>query len=141
MTTYTTSASSVAGHPSRTKRPYIVSEVVNFSTQTNTIADVFKVLMIPAGTTVMHAGVEIVTAGTGTGTIALSDGTNTYVAAAVVTAAGHMTNAGLGPKLQAAAADLRLTVATAAVNAVVRVWAVLCDVTESRQTTQRVTFA
>jgi hypothetical protein len=79
----------------------------------------------------MSAGIDVITAGTGTGTLALGDGTVTYVAAAVQTAAGQMTSGDALAELAvtyAAADTLDVTVATADVNSKVRVWALIADI-------------
>ena len=49
----------------------IMSEVVDFSSTTNAATDTFDVIGIPANTLVLSAGVDVLSAGTGTGTIAV----------------------------------------------------------------------
>jgi hypothetical protein len=106
--------------------PHVVERVIDFSKVTNTIADVFQALAVPAGTLVLKAGIEVLTAGTGTGTLALGDGVNTYSAASVVTSVGFLP-ASTGNVVLGTVDTLDLTVAVAAVNAKIRVWAVLTD--------------
>jgi len=107
--------------------PHVVERVVDFSATSNAAGDVFQVLAVPAGTLVAKAGVEVLTVGTGTGTVALGDGTNTYSAASALTSAGFLAVSATTNILYGTADTLDLTVATAAVNAKIRVWAVLTD--------------
>lgn len=130
MATFDKRLGGASGHPGavQSKQPYLIERYVDFSVTTNAVADVFQVIQVPVNTAILLAGAEVVTAGTGTGTLAVSDGTNTWVAAAVVTAAGQMTGAAVTPKIFGTATQVTGTVGTAAVNAVVRFWAVLQDI-------------
>ena len=85
----------------------------------------------------------MITAGTGTGTLALGDGTVTYVAAATQSA-GQMTSGDALAELAvtyAAADTLDVTVATANVNSKVRVWAILVDIDGQGDTESGDTYA
>ena len=55
--------------------------------------DTIEAIEVPAGTMVLSAGYEIVTVGTGSGTLSLGDGgdVDRYVAAVAQTAAGQKT--------------------------------------------------
>jgi len=104
--------------------PRVISDVVDFSSTTNGIGDTFDVLPIPANSLVLAAGYDILTVGTGTGTIALGDSVDPdqYVAAVVQTAAGQKVT--LDANYAYSAADaIRCTIATAAVDSKIRVWA------------------
>jgi len=104
--------------------PRVISDVVDFSSTTNAAGDTFDVLPIPANSLVLAAGYDILTAGTGTGTIALGDSVDPdqYVAAVVQTATGQKTT--LDANYAYSAADaIRCTIATAAVDSKIRVWA------------------
>jgi hypothetical protein len=104
--------------------PRVISDVVDFSSTTNGAGDTFDVLPIPANSLVLAAGYDILTVGTGTGTIALGDSVDPdqYVAAVVQTAAGQKVT--LDANYAYSAADaIRCTIATAAVDSKIRVWA------------------
>ena len=104
--------------------PRVISDVVDFSSTTNASGDTFDVLPIPANSLVLAAGYDILTAGTGTGTVALGDSVDgdQYVAAVVQTATGQKTT--LDANYAYSSADaIRCTIATAAVNSKIRVWA------------------
>ena len=104
--------------------PRVISDVVDFSSTTNGIGDTFDILPIPANSLVLAAGYDILTAGTGTGTVALGDSVDPdqYVAAVVQTAAGQKVT--LDANYAYSSADaIRATIATAAVDSKIRVWA------------------
>lgn len=119
----------------------VISAVVNFATVTVAAADVVQVLNIPANTLILDAGVEVLTGDTAgaSGTMALGDGTTTWVTAAVTTATGQMTNASVANIVKNAADTLDLTIAVGTVNSKVRVWAVVADLS-SPNTSQTLTF-
>ena len=71
---------------------YVQTTVIDGTSTALTSGDVYQAINIPANSVVLNAGIDKITAGTGTGTLALGDGTVTYVAAAVQTAAGAMTS-------------------------------------------------
>ena len=124
----------------------IMSEVVDFSSTTNAATDTFDVIGIPANTLVLSAGVDVLSAGTGTGTIAVGDSgdPDQYVDEVAPTSAGQKTilNA---PEAYSSADDIRITVATAAVNAKVRVWATMISLdkggSDADTDSQNVTFS
>ena len=124
----------------------IMSEVVDFSSTTNAATDTFDVIGIPANTLVLSAGVDVLTAGTGTGTIAVGDSgdADQYVDEVAPTSTGQQTllNA---PEAYSSADDIRITVATAAVNAKVRVWATMISLdkggSDADTDSQNVTFS
>ena len=123
--------------------PRLVSQVVDFSTFAGgfLVADIARVMAIPDNTAILAAGVEVLTAGTGTGTIALADtlgSPNTFVAAATPTTLGQMTRTAAGAAATYTGGTTRfltLTGATATrTNGVVRVWALILDL-DTRNTT------
>jgi len=124
----------------------IASEVVDFSSTTNAASDTFDVIGIPANTLVLSAGVDVLTAGTGTGTIAVGDSgdADQYVDEVAPTSTGQQTllNA---PEAYSSGDDIRITVATAAVNAKVRVWATMISLdkggSDADTDSQNVTFS
>ncbi len=124
----------------------LMSEVVDFSSTTNAASDTFDVIGIPANTLVLSAGVDVLSAGTGTGTIAVGDSgdADQYVDEVAPTSTGQQTllNA---PEAYSSADDIRITVATAAVNAKVRVWATMISLdkggSDADTDSQNVTFS
>ena len=92
--------------------------------------DVIEAIEVPAGTIVLSAGYEILTVGTGSGTLSLGDGgdVDRYVAAVAQTAAGQKTALATNvPHLYTAADTIDLTSATAVCNSKVLVWAIMAD--------------
>jgi len=127
-----TGAGTGQGHASSGGVPkvYAQSTVIDGTSTALTSGDVYQAINVPANSLVLSAGIDVITAGTGTGTLALGDGTVTYVAAATQSA-GQMTSGDALAELAvtyAAADTLDVTVATANVNSKVRVWAVLVDI-------------
>jgi|GEM_PF-5774672 len=126
----------------------VMSEVVDFSSTTNAASDTFDVIGIPANTMVIAAGCDILTADTAgnSGTLAVGDssGAAVYVAAAAPTATGQMTLVD-DSKAYSSGDDIRLTVATGAINAKVRVWATMISLdkggTDADTDAQTVTFS
>lgn len=111
-------------------KTYVQSTVIDGTSTALTNADVYQAINLPANSIVMSAGIDVITAGTGTGTLALGDGTVTYVAAATQSA-GQMTSGDAVAELAvtyAAADTLDVTVGTADVNSKVRVWALIADI-------------
>ena len=155
MATYTITGGGTTGLSSSAPKVRVASVVVDFSSTTNAAGDVFECIEVPANSYVVTAGVDIITVGTGSGTISLGDGADVdrYVAAVVMTAAGQKTivaqagtsvmgttSAGYG--IYAAADTIDIVTATAAVNGVCRVWAVIADVDGLGDSQgQKVTFA
>ena len=127
-----TGAGTGQGHASSGGVPkvYAQSTVIDGTSTALTSGDVYQAINVPANSLVLSAGIDVITAGTGTGTLALGDGTVTYVAAATQSA-GQMTSGDALAELAvtyAAADTLDVTVATANVNSKVRVWAILVDI-------------
>ena len=126
----------------------VMSEVVDFSSTTNAGGDTFDVIGVPANTLVLAAGCDILTADTAgnSGTLAVGDssGAAIYSAAAAPTSTGQKTLTD-DPKAFSAGDDIRLTVASGAINAKVRVWATMISLDKGGSDvdadTQNVTFA
>ena len=140
-----TGAGTGQGHASSGGVPkvYAQSTVIDGTSTALTSGDVYQAINVPANSLVLSAGIDVITAGTGTGTLALGDGTVTYVAAATQTA-GQMTSGDALAELAvtyAAADTLDVTVATANVNSKVRVWAVLVDIDGQGDTESGDTYA
>jgi hypothetical protein len=130
--------------PTFTQQPRLLSEVINFASIPGGFlaADVVRALAIPQNSIILATGVEVLTAGTGTGTIALADtlgAPNVFVAAATPNTVGQMTRAAIGLNLSIYPGTtqrfLTLTGATATrTDGVVRVWALITSL-NSRDTT------
>ena len=111
-------------------KTYVQSTVIDGTSTALTNGDVYQAIDLPANSIVMSAGIDVITAGTGTGTLALGDGSVTYVAAATQSA-GQMTSGDALAELAVtygAADTLDVTVGTADVNSKVRVWALIADI-------------
>ena len=89
-----TGAGTGQGHVASNAVPkvYAQSTVIDGTSTALTSGDVYQAINVPANSVVLSAGIDVITAGTGTGTLALGDGTVTYVAAAVQTSGGQMTS-------------------------------------------------
>jgi len=121
------------GYSAKGPNVKVLSQVVDLTNSdfdTLAATDTIEVLSIPAGSIVLSAGYEILTVGTGTGTLSLGDGADPdrYVAAVVQTAAGQKAALATNvPHLYTAADTIDLLSATAVCNSKVNVWAVICD--------------
>jgi len=108
----------------------VVIDLTNDDFSALAATDTIEAIEVPAGTIVLSAGYEILTAGTGTGTLSLGDGgdVDRYVAAVVQTAAGQKAALATNvPHLYTAADTIDLQSATAACNSKVLVWAIMAD--------------
>lgn len=152
---------------------YVSSVVIDFSSTTNAASDVFQAIKVPADSLVLAVGVDVLTADTAgnSGTVAVGDGTNDFIAAVAPTSTGTLapsTIAAIATDMSLDANDNELkgkvnsilgvlykgdiltsfdanntidvTVGTGAINAKIRVWAIMADLNGTRDTTQRVTF-
>jgi hypothetical protein len=127
----------------------VMSEVIDFtSTTTAASGDTFDVIGIPANTLVMSAGVDVLVADTAgnSGTIAIGDSgdPDQYVNEVAPTSTGQQTLL-VAPEAYSAGDDIRLTIATGAINGKVRVWATMMsldkDGTDVDGDSMNVTFA
>ena len=121
------------GYSAKGPNVKVLSQVVDLTDSdfgTLAATDTIEVLSVPAGTVVLSAGYEILTVGTGSGTLSLGDGgdVDRYVAAVAQTAAGQRAALATNvPHLYTAADTIDLKSATAVCNSKVNVWAVICD--------------
>lgn len=128
FTSPTTSVAGVYPSPEGHRQPTMVSRTINFAAagNTNAAGDDFPLISIPAGTLILATGVEVETAGTGTGTINVRLGTTTRGTATAPTTAGYVANLfSATGALAATATNLNLITATDVVNATVRLWALV----------------
>ena len=127
----------------------VMSEVIDFtSTTTANSGDTFDVIGIPANTLVMSAGVDVLVADTAgnSGTIAIGDSgdPDQYVNEVAPTSTGQQALL-VAPEAYSAGDDIRLTIATGAINGKVRVWATMMsldkDGSDADGDSMNVTFA
>ena len=127
----------------------VMSEVIDFtSTTTANSGDTFDAIGIPANTLVMSAGVDVLVADTAgnSGTIAIGDSgdPDQYVNEVAPTSTGQQTLL-VAPEAYSAGDDIRLTIATGAINGKVRVLATMMsldkDGTDVDGDSMNVTFA
>ena len=127
----------------------VMSEVIDFtSTTTANSGDTFDVIGIPANTLVISAGVDVLVADTAgnSGTIAIGDSgdPDQYVNEVAPTSTGQQTLL-VAPEAYSSGDDIRLTIATGAINGKVRVWATMMsldkDGTDVDGDSMNVTFA
>ena len=127
----------------------VMSEVIDFTaTTTANSGDTFDVIGIPANTLVLSAGVDVLVADTAgnSGTIAIGDSgdPDQYVNEVAPTSTGQQTLL-VAPEAYSAGDDIRLTIATGAINGKVRVWATMMsldkDGTDVDGDSMNVTFA
>ena len=105
-------------------------QVIDFTKFTVAASDVVNVFSLPAGTMLLGTGYEILTAGSGSGTLQLGDSgdPNRFVDVVNQQAAGQKTPLiAVMPHFYASATTLILTVATATVNSKINVWAIIAD--------------
>jgi len=155
MATYSVSGVGTSGHPSSLPTVKVLSQIISFSDTTNVANDVFEVLSLPANTLVLYAGLDILTADSAgnSGTLSLGDGDDVdcFVSASTPTAGIETTRAragdsskgttSIGYRYCASAETIDLVVASGAINAVVRVFAVTADCDgHGDSETQKVTY-
>jgi len=134
-----------AGHAAECNVPYLLEQVINYSTQAAAAADVIEAIDIPANSLVLNAGIDVLTVDSAgnSGTVALGDGSVVYVAAAAPTALGQMTAGDAVAEMfvsYTTANTLDVTGASGTINGKVRIWALVCDMS-TPDVTQRATFS
>ena len=120
----------------------VLSVVVDFSSTTNAANDVFQCIELHANTYVVTAGIEVMTADTAgnSGTVSLGDGDDVarYVTAQTIAntnlvpiraqaGAGAQGTTSIGYGNYTSADTIDVVVATGAINAVIRVFAIVAD--------------
>lgn len=130
------------------RMPYVTEQIVDFASTTfpnsgfpnftpnattlsgNASGDTVQTLSIPAGYVVGFAGIEVLTADTAgnSGTLQVTDGSNTYTSALTVQTTGIKAFTAAAWRLYTTASTLNLAVGTGAVNCVVRAFAVVQDI-------------
>jgi hypothetical protein len=157
MATYTITGGGSTGITSNAVDVKLLSVVVDFSSTTNVANDVFECIELPINTYVVTAGLEVMTADSAgnSGTVSLGDGDDVdrYVTAQTIAntnlvpiraqaGAGSQGTTSIGYGVYTAADTIDVVVATGAINAVVRVWAIVAsyDGLGSNES-QKVTFA
>ena len=157
MATYTITGGGSTGITSNAVDVKLLSVVVDFSSTTNVANDVFECIELPANTYVVTAGLEVMTADTAgnSGTVSLGDGDDVerYVTAQTIgntnlvpiraqAGAGSQGTTSIGYGNYTSADTVDVVVATGAINAVVRVWAIVADYDGlGDNESQKVTFA
>lgn len=149
MTTFAVSKGGTSKSPSieTARRPYVSECYINFASTTvpnsgfpaftpnattlsgNASGDLANAINIPAGSIVQLAGFEVITADTAgnSGTIQITDGTNTYTSAVTVQTTGFKAFTAAANRLYTSAGILSAAVGTGNINAVIRVFAIVTD--------------
>ena len=113
--------------------PAVIDTIIDFAAtgNTNAAGDIFNTLYIPQGYAILATGAEVLKADTAgnSGTIQLKLGTTAQGSAVAPSATGYLATVGtMTPVVPAgAAAYLNTVIATGAINALVRVYAVVVD--------------
>jgi len=131
MATFTITGGGATGYGANGPNVKVANVVIDLTELSGLAAtDTIEAIEVPAGTIVLSAGYEIITAGTGSGTLSLGDAgdVDRYVAAVVQTGAGQKAALAANvPHLYTAADTIDLKSATAVCNSKVRVWAIMAD--------------
>ena len=136
MATYNvTGPGGTTGHPTRSRRPYLVENTIDISAINGDSGaaqnDVIQALDIPAETLVMEAGIEVLTALSSSVTLDLgiTGGDVDIYVDGDTNATGYATLTATARHISAAADTLDVLVLSADSTAgKIRVWAVMCDV-------------
>ena len=144
MATYdVTGVGGTTGHPSNGRTPYLVENTIDVSAVNGDSGaaqnDVLQAMDIPAETVIMEAGIEVLTACSGSVTLDLgiTGGDVDIYTDGDTNATGYSTLTATARHVAAAADTLDVLVLSAASSAgKIRVWAVMCDVSGSNETDQ-----
>ena len=136
MATYNvTGPGGTTGHPTRSRRPYLVENTIDISAINGDSGaaqnDVIQALDIPAETLIMEAGIEVLTALSSSVTLDLgiTGGDVDIYVDGDTNATGYAALTGTARHIAASADTLDVLVLSAASSAgKIRVWAVMCDV-------------
>ena len=142
MATYNvTGVGGTTGHPSNGRTPYLVENTIDVSAVNGDSGaaqnDVLQAMDIPAETVIMEAGIEVLTACSGSVTLDLgiTRGDVDIYTDGDTNATGYSTLTATARHVAAAADTLDVLVLSAASSAgKIRVWAVMCDVSGSNET-------
>ena len=157
MATFTITGGGNTGVSANAVDVKLLSVVVDFSSTTNSANDVFECIELAENTYVVTAGIEVMTADTAgnSGTVSLGDGDDVdrYVTAQTIAntnlvpiraqaGAGSQGTTSIGYGNYTSADTIDVVVATGAINAVIRVWAIVADYDGlCGSEAQKVTFA
>jgi len=157
MATYTITGGGNTGVSANAVDVKLLSVVVDFSSTTNVANDVFECIELAANTYVVTAGIEVMTADTAgnSGTVSLGDGDDVdrYVTAQTIAntnlvpiraqaGAGSQGTTSVGYGNYTAADTIDVVIATGAINAIIRVFAIVADYDGlGGSEPQKVTFA
>ena len=157
MATYTITGGGNTGVSTNAVDIKLLSVVVDFSSTTNVANDVFECIELAANTYVVTAGIEVMTADTAgnSGTVSLGDGDDVdrYITAQTIgntnlvpiraqAGAGSQGTTSVGYGNYTAADTIDVVIATGAINAIIRVFAIVADYDGlGGSEPQKVTFA
>ena len=144
MATYNvTGVGGTTGHPSNGRTPYLVENTIDVAAINGDSGaaqnDVLRVLDLPAETLVMEAGIEVLTACSGSVTLDLgiTGGDVDIYTDGDTNATGYSTLTATARHVAAAADTLDVLVLSAASSAgKIRVWAIMCDVSGINESDQ-----
>lgn len=134
---------STTGHAAMKRMPYVLEAVADFSVRNVAAGDVLQMINIPAETVVLAAGAEVLTVANGTtptASVGWGGDDDEWVATQATDALGYLTRVGNGTAGAVAvsfptADTLDLTnVAGTNTAGVIRVWALMLDVSGVRET-------
>ena len=137
MATYNvTGVGGTTGHPSNGRTPYLVENTIDISAvngDSGTAADdVLRVIDLPAETLVMEAGIEVITALSGSVKLDLgiTGGDVDIYADNTANTTGYSTLTATARHIAASADTLDVLEASSTASSVgkIRVWAILCDI-------------
>ena len=136
MATYNvTGPGGTTGHPTRTRRPYLVENTIDISAINGDSGaaqnDVIQALDIPAETLIMEAGIEVLTALSSSVTLDLgiTGGDVDIYVDGDTNATGYSTLTATARHIAASADTFDVLVLSADSTAgKIRVWAVMCDI-------------
>ena len=136
-----TGAGGTTGHPSNGRVPYLVENTIDLSAIRSDTGpdngDVLQVLDIPAETLIMEAGIEVVTALSGSVTmdLGITGGDVDIYVDGDTNATGYGTLTATARHIAASADTLDILIGGADSSAgKIRVWAVMCDVSGVNET-------
>lgn len=144
MATYdVTGVGGTTGHPSNGRTPYLVENTIDVSAVNGDSGaaqnDVLQAMDIPAETVIMEAGIEVITACSGSVTLDLgiTGGDVDIYTDGDTNATGYSTLTATARHVAAAADTLDVLVLSAASSAgKIRVWAIMCDVSGINESDQ-----